>query len=173
MPSFCPAPLRPATQDAQNSAGWGWVPRMGSGLVAAGGMRLYPHSLPLRGTRPPYRAIQNPRGRRCIETIGRASDERDTPAAQILIERRGVVEHVAHFPDAADVPRTNVLIERRGVYEHVAHVRDAANVPRTDVQVRHRSLQTPVLALQILQMSCPGPPSSLRTPSATGSTSAR
>jgi hypothetical protein len=35
----------------------------------------------------------------------------------------------------------------------VAHVRDAANVPRTDVQVRHRSLQTPVLALQILQMS--------------------
>ena len=29
MPSFCPAPLRPATQDAQNSAGCGWVPRGG------------------------------------------------------------------------------------------------------------------------------------------------
>ncbi len=30
MPSFCPAPLRPATQDAQNSAGCGWVPRRGA-----------------------------------------------------------------------------------------------------------------------------------------------
>jgi hypothetical protein len=30
MPSFCPAPLRPATQDAQNSARCGWVPRRGA-----------------------------------------------------------------------------------------------------------------------------------------------
>ena len=78
-------------------------------------MRLNPHSLLLSGTRAPYRASQNPRGRRSIESRGLASDERDTPAAQILIERRGISEHVAHVRDATDVPRADVLIERRGV----------------------------------------------------------
>jgi len=61
--------------------------------------------VPLRGTRPPYRASQNPRGRPTIETIGRASDERHTPSAQVLIEHRGVVEHAVHACDATDVPR--------------------------------------------------------------------
>jgi hypothetical protein len=64
-------------------------------------MHLYPHSLPLRRTRPPYWAIQNPRARQVIETSGRASDERHTPAAQILIERRGAAEHEAHSGAAA------------------------------------------------------------------------
>ena len=59
-------------------------------------MSLYPYSLLLSGTRPPYRPIQNSRGCRSIEISGRASDERDTPAAQVLIERVGGVEHVAH-----------------------------------------------------------------------------
>jgi hypothetical protein len=40
-PSTNPVPHRPATQDEQNSARCGWVPRRG-GLVAAGGMRLWP-----------------------------------------------------------------------------------------------------------------------------------
>ena len=67
----------------------------------------------LRGTRPPYRASQNPSGRPRIEIIHvLASDERHTPAAQILIERRGLPEHGCHVRDAADVPRTDVLIER-------------------------------------------------------------
>ena len=105
---------------------WVWLGATEGGLVAAGGMRLNPPAVLLLGTRPPYRASQNPRGRRSIETTGRASDERDTPAAQILIERGGDVEHVAHVPDLADVPRTDVLIERVGVFEHAFHVRDAA-----------------------------------------------
>jgi len=88
-------------------------------------MRLYPFAV-LLGTRPPYRPSQNPRGRSTIETTGLARDERDTPAAHILIERRGVSEHSAHVRDAADVPRTDVLIEHGGFVEHGAHVRDAA-----------------------------------------------
>ena len=80
----------------------------------------------LRGTRPPYRTSQDPRGRLIIEITGRTSDERDTPAAQILIEPRGSGEHVPHARDAADVPRTDVLIEHGGFVEHGAHVRDAA-----------------------------------------------
>ena len=92
----------------------------------------------LLGTRPPYRASQSPRIRRIIETTGLASDVRDTPAAQILIERRGVLEHGVHVCDAADVPRADVLIERRGPEEHVAHVRDVADVPRTDVPIEPR-----------------------------------
>ena len=75
-------------------------------------------ALPLRGTRPPYRLSQNPRTRSGIETSGLTSDERHTPAAQILIERRGAVEHAVHVRDAADVPRTDVLIERLGCEEH-------------------------------------------------------
>ena len=55
-------------------------------------MSLYPYSLLLSGTRPPYRAIQNPSGRPRIEITGLGDDERDTPAAQVLIERRGVPE---------------------------------------------------------------------------------
>ena len=85
--------------------------------------------VPLRGTRPPYRARQNPGGCPIIEISGTASDERHTPAAQILIERRGSVEHAAHVRDAADVPRTDVLIERVGKAEHGAHVRDVADIP--------------------------------------------
>ena len=91
----------------------------------------------LRGTRAPYRTIQNPRGRRSIEIRGLASDERDTPAAQILIEGGGVVEHELHVRDATDIPRTDVLIEGPGRVEHAAHVPDAADVPRTDVPVEH------------------------------------
>ena len=54
------------------------------------------HSLLLLGTLPPYRASQNPSGRVSIEIRGLASDLRDTPTAQILIERRGASEHVLH-----------------------------------------------------------------------------
>ena len=32
MPSFCSAPLRPATQDEQNTAGCGWVPQRGEAI---------------------------------------------------------------------------------------------------------------------------------------------
>ena len=88
-------------------------------------MRLYPLAV-LLGTRPPYRARQNPSICRKIEPKGLASDERHTPAAQILIEPRGSGEHVPHARDAADVPRTDVLIEHGGFVEHGAHVRDAA-----------------------------------------------
>ena len=90
------------------------------------------NSVLLLRTRSPYRASQNPRTRSRIKPIGRASDERHTPAAQILIERCGVGEHVAHVVldrDAADVPRTDVLIEHRGSVEHAGHGRDAADVP--------------------------------------------
>ena len=62
-------------------------------------MCLKPHSLLLRGTRAPYRARQNPRARQIIENHRGASDVRDTPAAQILIERGGEVEHVPHVRD--------------------------------------------------------------------------
>ena len=80
----------------------------------------------LLGTRPPYRASQNPRGRSGIEISGLSSDVRDTPAAQILIERVGAGEHAVHVRDTADGPRTDVLIERRSVFEHGGHVRDTA-----------------------------------------------
>ena len=83
-------------------------------------------ALLLLGARPPHRARQHPRGCPNIEIRGLTSDVRHAPALQILIERRGEVEHVAHARDAADVPRTDVLIERVGSVEHVAHVRDAA-----------------------------------------------
>ena len=89
-----------------------------------GGLRV-----PLRGTRTPCWAIQNPRARRSIETRGLASDERHTPAAQILIERVGVAEHAEHVRDAADVPRTDVLIDCRGASEHFGLFRVAADVP--------------------------------------------
>ena len=56
------------------------------------------------GARPPYWTSQNPRSRSGIEISGLANDEKHTPAAQILIERRGVVEHEAHVCDAADAP---------------------------------------------------------------------
>ena len=69
------------------------------------------NSVLLLGTRPPYRASQNPRTRPRIEPIGRASDERHTPAAQVLIEHRSVSEHGIHVRDTADAPRTDVLIE--------------------------------------------------------------
>ncbi len=86
-------------------------------------MRLNPLAVPLRGTRPPYRTIQNPSGRPRIEVSGHASEVRNTPAAQILIERRGSVEHVFHPRGAADVPRTDVLIERRGAHEENPAIR--------------------------------------------------
>mgnify|MGYP006209720137 CR=1 FL=1 len=70
-----------------------------------------------------------------IETGRTTTDIRDTPSAQILIERRVEKEHFFHGGDAADVPRTDVLIERLGHMEHVAHVSDAADVPRTDVLI--------------------------------------
>ena len=92
-------------------------------------------ALLLLGARPPHRARQHPRGCPNIEIRGLTSDVRHAPALQILIERRGEVEHVAHARDAADVPRTDVLIEHPGVAEHGLHARDAADVPRTDVLI--------------------------------------
>ena len=90
--------------------------RDATGMLTAGTNRF-----PGSRTRPPYRASQSPRGRSGIEITGLASDIRHTPAAQILIERGGVAEHVAHVRDIADVPRPDVLIERRGPAEHSLH----------------------------------------------------
>ena len=110
------------------------VPVQATGDRVTASVYPYPTRIGLR-TRPPYRASQNPRGRSGIEVTGLSSDVRDAPAAQILIERGGVVEQLAHVRDAAGDPRTDVLIERVGVSEHVAHVRDTADVPRADVLI--------------------------------------
>ena len=60
-----------------------------------------------------------------LDLSGPASDERDTPATQILIERRGAVEHSGHGHDAADVPRPR-SVGRRSPFRAVSRLGQVA-----------------------------------------------
>ena len=75
-------------------------------------------------------------GRGLFEHLFHARDAMDRPTTDVLVERLGAVEHVLHIRDAADRPAADVLVEDRGTVEHPLHGHDTVDRPTTDVLVK-------------------------------------
>ena len=90
------------------------------------------------------RAVSPERRRRCptkgtgIE-VGRLRRELwNAPSGQIMVERRGAVEHRVHVGDLGGIPTADCLVERRRTVEHRAHVGHAGGIPAADILVKRQ-----------------------------------
>ena len=54
-----------------------------------------------------------------MEHVVHVPDVLDPPAADVLVERRGLVEHLAISYTFSTLQPSHILIERRGVVEHM------------------------------------------------------
>ena len=58
----------------------------------------------------------------------------DAPA-EVLVEGRGVHEHLAHIEDAVQTPGAYILVKGRGFVEHPAHICDLVDLPVANLLV--------------------------------------
>lgn len=71
----------------------------------------------------PHRFGEGPAGGTDGKESRLCADLRYAPPREVLVKRRGALEHKSHGRHRAGVPVTNVLVEADGVVEHIVHAR--------------------------------------------------